>query len=91
MKPKLQYFPDTDTLYIELADGPATGGAEEIADGTLLVDYDAEERIMGITIERASHLLGEASVHPGRPRDAAVTKLLLYLQRRPGEQAMVTS
>ena len=49
---KLHYYPDTDSLYIELRTGP---GAEtrEIADG-LNVDLDDKGQVVGFDIDRAS-------------------------------------
>jgi uncharacterized protein YuzE len=49
---KLHYYPETDSLYIELRDEP---GAEtrEIADG-LNVDLNAEGVVVGLDIDHAS-------------------------------------
>jgi len=49
---KLHYYPDTDSLYIELKPQP---GAEvrEIADG-LNVDLDAAGEVVGFDIDHAS-------------------------------------
>jgi uncharacterized protein YuzE len=47
-----QYFADTDMLYIQLADHVSTE-AQEIVPG-VVVDLDAESRIVGIEIEDAS-------------------------------------
>jgi uncharacterized protein YuzE len=49
---KLHYYPDTDSLYIELRTGP---GAEtrEIADG-LNVDLNANGEVVGFDIDHAS-------------------------------------
>jgi uncharacterized protein YuzE len=49
---RLYYYPDTDSLYIELASEP---GAEtrEVSDG-LNVDLDALGVVVGIDIDRAS-------------------------------------
>ena len=44
---KLHYYPETDSLYIELAARPGVQ-AREIADG-LNVDFDAEGGIVGLT------------------------------------------
>jgi uncharacterized protein YuzE len=52
---KLQYYPETDSLYIELAARPGVQ-AREIADG-LNVDFDAEGGIVGIDIDGASKKL----------------------------------
>lgn len=49
---KLNYFPETDTLYIELADRPSAG-SDEVADG-VVIDLDAAGRVVGIEVEHAS-------------------------------------
>ena len=52
---KFHYYPDTDSLYIDLAERP---GAEsrEVAPGVVL-DFDAEGRLVGIDIDRASSVV----------------------------------
>jgi uncharacterized protein YuzE len=52
---KLHYYPDTDSLYIELRSGT---GAEvrEVAEG-LNVDLDAEGNVVGFDIDQASKRL----------------------------------
>lgn len=52
---KLHYYPDTDSLYIELADGPGTE-SEEVRPGVVL-DFDAEGRLVGIDVDQASRLV----------------------------------
>ena len=49
---KLHYYPETDSLYIELKDTP---GAEtrEVAEG-LIVDLDADGNVIGFDIDHAS-------------------------------------
>ena len=49
---KLQYYPDTDSLYVEFKAGP---GAEtlEVTDG-LNVDLDAGGDVVGFDIDHAS-------------------------------------
>ena len=49
---KLQYYPETDSLYVELKAGP---GAEtrEVADG-LNVDLDAAGSVVAFDIDHAS-------------------------------------
>ena len=64
MKPRVQYFAETDTLAIEVARKPATE-AEEVADD-LIIEYDAKHNVVGITIEHASGLLGEAALQAER-------------------------
>ncbi len=49
---RFKYYPETDTLYIELKETPSVE-SEEIADGVVL-DYDNSGEIVGIEIERAS-------------------------------------
>jgi uncharacterized protein YuzE len=57
---KLHYYPETDSLYIELKSGP---GAEtrEIVEG-LLVDLDADGNVVGLDIDRASKKLDLSTV-----------------------------
>jgi uncharacterized protein YuzE len=50
-----QYYPDTDMLYIKLADGVSTE-SEEVATGVVL-DFDERNRVVGIEIEDASKLI----------------------------------
>ena len=47
-----EYYPDTDTLYIALRPGPS-GDAAEVAPDVVL-DYDSEGNVMGLTVEHAS-------------------------------------
>ena len=49
---KLHYYPDTDSLYIELKPQPGAEG-REIADG-LNVDLDAAGEVVGFDIDHAS-------------------------------------
>ena len=53
---KLHYYPETDSLYIDLNQRPSVD-SREIADG-LVVDFDAEGRVVGIDIQHASQSLG---------------------------------
>ena len=52
---KLQYYPETDSLYIDLNSRPSAD-SREIADG-VVIDFDAEGNIVGIDIDRASEKL----------------------------------
>ena len=52
---KLHYYQETDSLYIDLAERPSAD-SREIADG-LVVDFDAEGRVVGIDIQHASQSL----------------------------------
>ncbi len=49
---KVKYYPETDTLYVELKETPSVE-SEEIAEG-IVIDYDGSEEIVGIEIERIS-------------------------------------
>lgn len=49
---KLHYYPETDSLYIELKPGPGVE-TREVADG-LNADLDAEGAVVGLDIDNAS-------------------------------------
>jgi uncharacterized protein YuzE len=49
---KLNYYPETDSLYIDLSEKTSTE-SKEISDGIVL-DYDAEGNLVGIDIDNAS-------------------------------------
>jgi uncharacterized protein YuzE len=49
---KLKYYPDTDSLYIDLSSRPSVD-SREISDGVVL-DYDADGNLTGIDIDNAS-------------------------------------
>ena len=49
---KLQYYPETDSLYIELKSAPGVE-TREIADG-LNADFDADGTVVGLDIDHAS-------------------------------------
>ncbi len=51
---KLHYYPETDSLYIELKAGPGVE-AREIVDG-LVADLDADGAVVGLDIEGASRM-----------------------------------
>ncbi len=52
---KLHYYPETDSLYIELNPRPGAD-AQEIVDGVVL-DLDADGNPVGIDIDQASRRL----------------------------------
>ena len=52
---KLDYYPDTDSLYIGLAERQSAK-SREISDGIVL-DYDANGNLVGIDIDNASKKL----------------------------------
>lgn len=49
---KLNYHPETDSLYIDLSERPSAE-SREISEGVVL-DYDAEGQLVGIDIDNAS-------------------------------------
>ena len=49
---KLNYYSDTDSLYIDLS-GQASTESREISEGIVL-DYDVEGKLVGIDIDHAS-------------------------------------
>ena len=50
---KLNYYPETDSLYIDLSSKPSKESVE-ISEGIVL-DYDDDGHITGIDIDNASH------------------------------------
>lgn len=50
---KLNYHADTDSLYIEFSDRPSVD-SREISEG-VVVDYDAQGRVVGIDIDNAGN------------------------------------
>ena len=50
---KLNYYPETDSLYIDLSSKPSKKSLE-ISEGIVL-DYDDDGHITGIDIDNASH------------------------------------
>ncbi|MEW6616073.1 MAG: DUF2283 domain-containing protein [Thermodesulfobacteriota bacterium] len=50
---KLNYYPETDSLYIDLSSKPSMKSVE-ISEGIVL-DYDKDGHITGIDIDNASH------------------------------------
>ena len=50
---KLNYYPETDSLYIDLSSKPSKESVE-VSEGIVL-DYDEDGHITGIDIDNASH------------------------------------
>ncbi len=51
---KFLYYPETDSLYIDLAD-KASAESEEVAPGVVL-DFGADGKLVGIDIDHASQV-----------------------------------
>ncbi len=58
---KIDYFPDTDTLYIELRQGPGAD-AQEVADD-IVFDFNEAGEVIGIEIEHASQRMDLRDFH----------------------------
>jgi uncharacterized protein YuzE len=58
---RLEYFPDTDTLYIQLRDVPGAD-AREVSDDIVL-DFDEAGEVVGIEIEHASQRMDLSDFH----------------------------
>lgn len=52
---KLNYFPETDSLYIDLSEKPSVESQEVSA--SVVLDYDADGNLAGIDIDHASRKL----------------------------------
>lgn len=52
---KLHYYPDTDSLYIDLKANPSSD-CREVADG-LVIDLDSAGRVVGIDIQHTSQVV----------------------------------
>ena len=52
---KFHYYPETDSLYIDLSDQPGVE-SREVAAGVVL-DFDGEGHLVGIDIDHASKLV----------------------------------
>jgi uncharacterized protein YuzE len=57
---KLSYYPDTDSLYIDLSAKPSTE-SREVSEGVVL-DYDSDGNLVGIDIDNASRKLDLSQV-----------------------------
>ncbi len=57
---KLHYYPETDSLYIELKNTPGIEAREIVAG--LVVDFDAKGEVVGFDIDRASQKLDLSKV-----------------------------
>jgi len=57
---KIRYFPDTDTLYIALADR-VSSSSEAVSDN-LIVDFDEQGRPVGVTLEHYSQISDSSTI-----------------------------
>jgi len=54
---RLSYYPETDSLYIDLAERPSAE-SREVSEGIVL-DYDSAGNLVGIDIDNASKKLNQ--------------------------------
>ena len=52
---KIEYFPDTDSMYIDLSEGSSVDSVE-VSEG-VVIDYDSDGSIVGIDIDQAQKKL----------------------------------
>ncbi len=52
---KFHYYPETDSLYMDLADR-ASADSREVSNG-VVADFDADGRLVGIDVEHASEIV----------------------------------
>ena len=71
---KLNYYADTDSLYIDLSERPSVK-SREITEGVVL-DYDAEGNLVGIDIDNASQKVDLKKL--------TLNKLPAIIQTNPG-------
>lgn len=69
---KLHYYPETDSLYIDMADRPAADSLEVVPG--VVVDVDAEGHIVGVDVDGASKVtdLARLTAEVGGRKVAAV-------------------
>ena len=61
---KLNYYPDSDSLYIDLSD-KTSAESREVSEGVVL-DYDDQGNLVGIDIDNASRKLDLSEVVTNR-------------------------
>ncbi len=70
---KFHYFPETDSLYIDLAERPSAD-SREIAPGVVL-DFDADGHLVGLDIDHASKIANLARLEAECLPFASVSRL----------------
>lgn len=66
---KIQYFSDTDTLYFDLMAKPSS--QTEVVTDDLIVDFDSDRNIVGITLEHASRTIDLSRIEINLPETIA--------------------
>jgi len=67
---KIRYFPDTDTLYINLAD--RVSSSSEAVGGNLIVDFDELGKPVGVTLEHYSEISDTSTIETHLPISSAL-------------------
>jgi uncharacterized protein YuzE len=83
---KLHYYPETDSLYIELKNEPGTA-AREIVEG-MVADFDAKGNVIGFDIGHASRKLDLSKIETialrgSAPRSDPLHTYFLVRPHRP--------
>ena len=69
---RFQYYPETDSLYIDLAEKPSAD-SREVAPGVVL-DFDESGHLVGIDIDQASQVVSWSRLELGSlPLEVQVT------------------
>jgi uncharacterized protein YuzE len=74
---KISYFPNTDTLYIELAD--RVSSTSEAASDNLIVDIGVQGKPVGVTLEQYSQISDSSTIETLLP--ITPTLLLVHATR----------
>lgn len=77
---KIHYYPETDSLYIDLTERSAAD-SREVAPGAVL-DFDAEARLVGIDIDHARDVVNLSRLEAVSLPAASI--LLTASRARPG-------
>lgn len=70
---KIHYYPETDTLYLELRDEPSADTRD--LGGDITLDLDAEGRPVALTVEHASEATSMGSLEVTEVPDVRVIGL----------------
>jgi len=69
---KLSYFPDTDTLYIDISDRPSV--ESEVINENLIIDLDSDGQPVGITLEHYSKTASSQAIEVDLPISMLTTQ-----------------
>jgi len=69
---KLSYFPDTDTLYIDISDRPSV--ESERINENLIIDLDSDGQPVGITLEHYSKTASSQAIEVDLPISMLTTQ-----------------